>query len=388
MLIVAVAVLAVLGVAGVIAVAALSTGSTGGSILTLVLAALPVPFLVGAYLWLDRYEPEPLRFLVGALVWGAVVSVVIAGSVELAASEWFDASERTVGVVVAPIAEESAKGLFVVLVMLRRSKVVDGILDGLIYAGLVGVGFAFTENVLYYAGAYGGQLDPALQGAGGATGVFIVRGLFSPFAHPLFTSATGIGVALAIVATRRWVRWVAPVVGLLVAMGLHAAWNGSALLADEDELPTEFLLTYLVAMLPLLGAGIALAVWARVREGRVLSRSLTDAARRGWLHPAEVHWLVRFGDRAAARRFARRVAGPHAAQALRAYQQAATEMAFMHDRVLRGKAPADGVQRVHAHLVRMQSWRPFVVLPPVSWSAPVGPAGLPPAPPPPSHGPG
>lgn len=368
-LIVAVALLAVGGVGGVIALAAFTTDSAGGSVLTLVLAAIPVPFLVGAYLWLDRYDPEPLRFLVGALVWGAVLSVLIAGTVEFAAGEWVDASERTVVVVVAPIAEETAKGLFVVLVMLRRRRVIGGILDGLIYAGLVGVGFAFTENVLYYAGAYGGQLSPALQGAGAATGVFIVRGLFSPFAHPLFTSATGIGVALAIVTTRCWVRWLAPVAGLLVAVCLHAAWNGSAYIFGIRE----FLLTYLVAMLPLLGAGIGLAAWARVREGRVLSRALIDAARRGWLHPAEVHWLARFGDRAAARRFAKRVAGPHAATALRAYQQAATEMAFMHDRVLLGKAPADGVQRVHAHLVRMRSWRPYVVMPPVSWSAPVGP---------------
>ena len=87
-----------------------------------------------------------------------------------------------------------------------------------------------------------------------------------------------------------------------------------------------------------------------MREQKILTRALTDAAARGWLHPAEVHWLVRLGDRGAARRFAGRVAGPHAAKALRSYQQAATEMAFMHDRVLRGTAPPDGIPRVRAHL--------------------------------------
>jgi hypothetical protein len=127
-------------------------------------------------------------------------------------------------------------------------------------------------------------------------------------------------------------------------------------------------------MLPLLAAGIGLAAWARTREQTILARALGDAAGRGWLHPAEVHWLVRLGDRAAARRFATKVAGPDAAKALHAYQQACTEMAFMHDRVLRGSAPADGIERWHAHLQRMHSWRPFVVMPPVSWSAPVGPA--------------
>ena len=271
----------------------------------------------------------------------------------------------------APIAEESAKGLFVILVVIWRRHIVGGILDGLIYAGLVGVGFAFTENVLYYSGAYSGSLDPAIKGVAGTSGVFFVRGLLSPFAHPLFTSAIGIGIGIAVVTAHRWLRYLAPVVGLAVGIGLHAAWNGSAFIGG----PKVFLLTYFCAMLPLLGAGIGLAAWARAREQRILTRALGDAARRGWLHPAEVHWLVRLGDQAAARRFARKVAGPQAAKALRAYQQSATEMAFMHDRVLRGRAPADGVDRVRAHLVRMRSWRPFVLMPPVSWSASTGPVG-------------
>jgi hypothetical protein len=235
------------------------------------------------------------------------------------------------------------------------------------------VGFAFTENVLYYSGAYSGALDPAIKGVEGTSGVFFMRGLLSPFAHPLFTSATGLGIAIALTATHRWVRVLAPVLGFAVAVGLHAAWNGSALIGG----PKVFLLTYLCAMLPLLAAGIGLAAWARRREQMILTRALSDAARRGWLHPAEVHWLVRLGDRAAARRFAYKVAGPNAAKALQAYQQAATEMAFMHDRVLRGTAPPDGIERVRAHLARMQSWRPFVVMPPVSWSAPIAPVGSP-----------
>lgn len=370
---------AVLGVVGVIALAAWQSDSAGGSVLTLVLAAVPVPFLVGAYLWLDRYEPEPMRFLAGALVWGAVVSVLIALAVEGFFSWSLDLSRKQMAVAVAPPVEEIAKGLFLVLVLIRRRRLIGGVLDGLVYAGLVGVGFAFTENVLYYAGAYGGSLDPNLQGAGATTGVFIVRGVLSPFAHPLFTSGIGLGLALALTTRRRWLRWAAPVLGFAVAIGLHAAWNGSASLADRGEVPTEFLLTYAFFMLPLVGAGIGLAIWARVSEGRVLTRALGDAARRSWLHPAEIHWLVRLGDRAAARRFAERVAGKEAAKALKAYQEAATEMAFMHDRVLRGTAPPDGIAQVRAHLERMNSWRPWLVLPPLRWSQTSGAAG--PAPP-------
>ena len=92
--------------------------------------------------------------------------------------------------------------------------------------------------------------------------MFFVRGLFSPFAHPLFTSATGHRRGAGDHdRTHRWVRWVAPVAGLRRRDGLHAAWNGSAFIGR----PKEFLLTYLFAMLPLLGAGIGLAAWARGR---------------------------------------------------------------------------------------------------------------------------
>ena len=255
MLIVAVAVVALLGVAGVVTMAAMRSDSAEGSVLTLVLAAVPVPLLVGAYLWLDRYEPEPLRFLASALVWGAVVAVVIAGFLEWLADDPLGASERTLVVVVAPVAEEAAKGLFVVLVVVWRRHIVGGVLDGLIYAGLVGVGFAFTENVLYYSGAYSGLLDPAITGVAGTSSVFFARGLLSPFAHPLFTSAIGLGIAIAIATRHRSVRYVGPVLGFAVAIGLHAAWNGSALIGG----PKAFLLTYSCAMLPLLAAGIGLA---------------------------------------------------------------------------------------------------------------------------------
>ena len=276
----------------------------------------------------------------------------------------FDPSQRTLTVGIGPFAEEIAKGTFVALVVLWRHRVVDGILDGLIYAGLVGVGFAFTENVIYYSGAYSGTLDPALEGAGATAELFAIRGVLSPFAHPLFTSCIGLGAAIAVVSRRRSVQVFAPLLGLAAAVGVHAAWNGSAYVGGTQV----FLVTYLGAMLPLLVLGICLAVWDRRREQTILDRSLQDAAWRGWLDPAEVHWLVGHGDRAAARRYASRVAGPDAAKALRAYQQAATDMAFMHDRVRHGRAPADGDTQVRAHLARMRSWRPMVVLPGVSRS--------------------
>ena len=141
----------------------------------------------------------------------------------------------------------------------------DGILDGLVYAGLVGVGFAFTENILYLAGAYigGDGLGPGGID-GGDRRCSCVRGIFSPFAHPLFTSFIGIGVGFAVTTRRRWSGSLAPLVGYLLAVGRHAAWNGSAFFDGGElflaDVPVR---RWCPAFLLLVG----FAIWARKREG-------------------------------------------------------------------------------------------------------------------------
>ena len=98
--------------------------------------------------------------------------------------------------IIAPIVEEGVKGAFVVGLLIFRRREFDGIVDGVVYAGLVAAGFAFTENILYMGRAF--AEDDALVGQGGGVlAVLILRGILSPFAHPLFTSMTGIGCGLA-----------------------------------------------------------------------------------------------------------------------------------------------------------------------------------------------
>ncbi len=117
----------------------------------------------------------------------------------------------------APVTEEAAKGLFILLLLIYRRNELDGVLDGLVYAGMVGIGFAFTENILYLTSAYMGD-DGQAGGLSGAVGLFVVRCIFGPFAHPFFTSFTGIGIGIAVNARSRAVRVFAPIVGYLVAV--------------------------------------------------------------------------------------------------------------------------------------------------------------------------
>ena len=368
-------VLLLLGAAGIV-VAVVATGGPRAAAVGFALAAIPVGPLIASYLWLDRYEPEPLRYLLAALGWGAVVASAAALALEFGAQRVFDTSHAVTGAVVAPIVEEAIKGLFILIVVLARRGEIDGPLDGLVYAGMVGIGFAFTENVLYYVAAYLGTLDPTNEmpsGAAMAGGVFFFRGIMGPFAHPLFTAAIGIGLGLAAVTRRSWLRVVAPVAGFLVAVGLHAAWNGSVIVIGVGG----FFLTYLLGMVPMFALAITFAVWIRRREGKVLTSSLYDCVRLGWLHPGEVRWIAGLTDRAAARRYARHVRGVPTARAVKEYQQAATELAFLRYRMTHGVPPRDAERRQYELWSRMMSWRPFIIFPPLPvpyWAMPRVPA--------------
>ena len=334
-------------------------GAPGALVVGVVLAALPVGPVVASYLWLDRYEPEPVGLLVLAFGWGALVATAIAAVLEAADRIALNTSLTWSAIVVAPVTEEAGKGLFIFLLLWFRRREIDGILDGIVYAGLVGVGFAFVENTLYLAGAYMGGHHLGPGGLGAATGLFVVRGIFSPFAHPLFTSATGIGVGFAVITRNRFWRVASPILGYLVAVCAHGLWNASVFLGGGQT----FVVTYVLVMVPAFLLFVGFAVWARRREGRMLTRALTDCANRGFLGHQEVPWLVRLPGRRVARSFARSSGGPVAAKVMNEYQQQAIELGFLHDRYLRGTAPDDFVERGSAMVNRLSALRPYVLFP-------------------------
>lgn len=351
-------VIALAGVVGGIAIS-LGAGDPEGAGLSILFAFIPLPALWLAYWWLDRYEPEPLRYKIAAFVWGGVVAVAIALSLQLFIQSTWDLSDETMASFVAPATEEPAKGIFLLLTFLRLRRVIDGFLDGLIYAGLVGIGFAFIENIGYYAASYLGSPDIKIAGAEGVTTTFIVRGVFSPFAHPLFTSALGIAIGLALAVRSRTAKVVIVSLGLVVSMGLHALWNGSLSFGGG----AGFILVYLALGVVLLAVAV-LAIVVRVRQVRVLEQSLTYVADRGWVHPAEIPYLSRFGYRKAARRYAKENHGKVAARIVRRYQELATEMAFLHHAVMTGRSKPRGIERTYALLDAMYALRPLLRFPP------------------------
>lgn len=359
-LVVVFALVALAGAAGGVAIS-LGAGDAGGAGLSIFYAMIPLPFLWLVYWWLDRYEPEPRRYKLSAFVWGGVVAVAISLVLEVWAQNTWDLTDEATATFIAPIVEEPAKGLFLLLTFLRARRVIDGVLDGLIYSGIVGLGFAFVENIGYYASSYLGSTGITIAGSEGATTTFVVRGIFSPFAHPLFTAAFGISLGLAVSYRSTPLRVVVGILGLAVSMGLHGLWNGSLSYGPDDG--TGFVLAYLVLGALLVAIGV-LAIVVRVRQVRVLERSLSYVADRGWIHPAEIPYLSRFGYRKAARRYARSNHGKDAARVVRQYQQLATEMAFLHDSLMSGRTKPRGVERTYALLDAMYALRPALRFPP------------------------
>ncbi len=57
-------------------------------------------------------------------------------------------------VVAAPIVEEFSKGMGVVAIFVFARREFNGVVDGIVYAGIVAIGFAFVEDILYLARSY------------------------------------------------------------------------------------------------------------------------------------------------------------------------------------------------------------------------------------------
>ncbi|MCX6407268.1 MAG: PrsW family intramembrane metalloprotease [Propionibacteriales bacterium] len=347
-----------LGLVEVVVVAA-GAEALEGARLAIIYALVPLPVLWFVYWWLDRYEPEPRRYKVAAFVWGGVGAVGIALAVQVLLGETTDLTKEQLATFVAPASEEPAKGLFLLLTFLRWRRIIDGFLDGLIVAGLVGLGFAFVENIGYYALSYAGGPDVPIAGAEGAAGTFVVRGIASPFAHPLFLSAFGIALGLAVGIRSKVLKVLVGTVGLAISMVLHGLWNGSASYFGG----VGFALTYFALFLLFVTLAVV-AIVARSRQVRTLERSLSYVAERGWIHPAEIPYLSRFGYRKQARRHARRQHGRVAGRIVRRYQRLATEMAFLHDAIMQGQTKPHGVERTYALLDAMYELRPALRFPP------------------------
>ena len=301
-------------------------------IIGMVCATLPVPIYIMLLLWIDRYESEPLWMLTTAFLWGALVAVFIAfilntinGEIVKVATQSAQIGENFGAVISAPIVEESSKAFILLVLFLWKRDEFDGIVDGIVYAGMVGLGFAMTENILYYGRAVGG-------GAGTLTFTWILRGMAAPFSHPLFTSMTGIGLGWSRQSDNGFIKVFMPVLGFMLAVLLHGTWNGTATYGGA----AGFFAAYFLIMGPAFIITLMVIAFSLRREGRIVRQFLYPDYQRGFFDPVDYEKLSSIRGRMGTSWRAMTTIGFGGWRTRMRYNQIASELAFHRCRVARG----------------------------------------------------
>jgi len=239
----------------------------------------------------------------------------------------------------APLTEEVAKGLGILLVLVLAHREIDSVLDGIVYGAMAGLGFAFTENVLYFTGA--------LSEEGWGSWAFVVLLRTIPFGlnHALFAGLTGAGLAASYLSLNRLARLTLPGLGLIAGILFHSLHNLGASLAAVNCLTICFSFVFDWGGILLLGV-LILLVWRQERgwmvehlPGEVDEEvyHLVTSWRRWW----RVRWTVLLrADLAAWRRMS-------------ALRQNTTEMAFKKQRLAQRGADARTWEEVERYRLRL-----------------------------------
>ncbi|MEU3183865.1 PrsW family intramembrane metalloprotease [Streptomyces sp. NPDC006923] len=297
-----------------------------GVIAGLILSALLALPVVGAFMWLDRWARERPRRLVSAFAWGGSVAAFSAiwsqeglqtladTTVSTDFGDWFRP------LVITPVTEEVFKSLFLVWLLIYRRRQLTGLLDGIVYAGLVGAGFSFTENILYLGRAVTtfAESDTSDRHAVGVLAISLfLRAVMVPFFHPLMVALSGIGIAASAGRRSGAARVGLALAGLLVAITLHGVWDWTSLAGDDPLLIYKI---YGAVLVPVFLTLLILALVLRKREGRMIAASLPLLARDGHISPEEVAPLANLKERRRWRKHMRRRSGRAAAHATGRYQ--------------------------------------------------------------------
>jgi protease PrsW len=318
------------------------------SILLLAAVAIPVGLIIYR---LDQFEPEPAVMIAVALLWGGVVALSFAAITNssfltflqhVLPSKVVDSWGASL---VAPIDEEFYKGAGLVMIFFIARNEIDGLMDGLVYGAMIGLGFQVMENIQYFIHA------AAQSGAGqigAVVGTFFVRVLIAGlYSHMLFTGLLGFGFAYFI--TRRSARWVVRVgvlaLFIVLAWAAHFVWNSPWLDSLSSGSAGSFVLSLVIKGLPFLVLLVLLVVFARRREEEAFSRLMAEEVGGDVVTPEEFEILRSGRRRRQALRQMKRQKGPGAGRLLKTLQREQMNLALFHSKLDTPGHPAVEVQR-------------------------------------------
>lgn len=285
-------------------------------------ALVPTVFYAGAVWWFDRYEREPLWLLVVTFLWGAIPAIIVSLIFEIILDIPLsylvsgEGADLVSAAFIAPPIEEIAKAIPLAAIFLLYRHEFDGMLDGLLYGALVGFGFAMTENVFYFLGAFS-------EGGWGDWGMVVfLRTIIFGLNHALFTAVVGAALGYARYELSRPRRLLAPFVGLGLAIILHTIHNFFVSL--DSTACFISLVTDWMGVAAVLGA----AIWAARQESRLIWQELQEEVAAGRITPTDAAAAGNYRLRLRERWVAHRGGGSPAVARLSARHDTAAELAL------------------------------------------------------------
>jgi len=214
----------------------------------------------------DKYEREPMTFVLLHFVWGAfgAVALGLVGNLMLGDIAGMKSGEETgfvQTIFFAPLSEEIAKGIFLLFTV--TSKKFDNITDGLVYGGAIGLGFGMTENFTYFI-SYGDTLSNWIF-------IVVVRTAFSAVMHCISTATFGALLGLAKFSLNKF-RSLFPVFGLLLAIFYHFLWNASVSFPNTFLYGFAFMILLILAFMGIFRLSLA-------HEKKIIIRELSEESR-------------------------------------------------------------------------------------------------------------
>lgn len=313
-------------------------------------AVVPAVFYSWVVLSLDKYEKEPRRAIIGAFAWGAVGAVLFSLIAEVVFDQILITSVGKEGAsllsiaVGAPFIEEFFKGIALLALLWLFRREFDNVLDGLVYGALIGLGFAMTENILYFGQEY------LNHGARALGELFIVRLVIDGFGHAQYTGTTGAALGWARSRYHHGVgRVVVPVIGFGLAVLQHVLWNTGLIVIAGIQGRNASVWSVVLIEAPLFTFPSLLVLYliartASRRELQILRDQLAPEVHYGVLTSDEYRTLTTEPLRRQALQSARLRGGRPLQQTLQHFFQTAAELAFRKYHLSRGEYPKPGQQ--------------------------------------------
>ncbi len=189
-------------------------------IYSILAAVIPISIYLFLIWKLDKFEPEPLSLLLKYFLFGAfgatsislIISLIVYNSFSV--NNFTDLQIDIITNAIGPaIIEEFAKGIF--LIFIFRNKQFDNFTDGLVYGGAIGLGFAMSENFLYYFSE--SHFNSWIY-------LVLIRTVFTSLMHCISTAILGATFAKVKFSNFKG-KFIFALLGIFSAISIHFYWN-------------------------------------------------------------------------------------------------------------------------------------------------------------------